>query len=123
MDIVKKRILDYTEKVERILANDDPETDWEQVISEHLNQIGFFQHERLVHLIVTVTFGLILVMMASLLLTTTEFYIFAGIFAMFVIVAVTLVFYVLHYFLLENKVQRLYEIYDQILQKKKGIIK
>jgi len=115
---LKRRILSYLEKTTRILKTDDPDTDWENVLAEHLNQISFFQHERLVHLIVTVTFGLILVMLSALLLITQEAGVFIGVLLLFLIVAITLVFYVLHYFLLENKVQMLYVLYDEILQKK-----
>lgn len=115
---MKKRILNYIDKTNHTLLENDPDTDWGNVLAEHLNQISFFQHERLVHLIVTVTFGLILVMLSALLLITQEAGVFIGVLLLLLIVAVTLVFYVLHYFLLENKVQMLYVLYDEILQKK-----
>ena len=38
------------------------DADWEQIREEHLVQVGFFQHERLIHLIVTVVFALFAVL-------------------------------------------------------------
>ena len=58
---MKKRILSYRQKVDALLAHPDtisPDR-WSDILQEHLIQIGFFQHERLVHLIVTVTFAIL----------------------------------------------------------------
>ena len=115
---MKKRLLNYLDKIKLLIKNDNPDTDWNKVLSEHLNQISFFQHERLIHLIVTVAFGLFLIIIANLLLTTSEFYIFIGILILFIIIAVTLIFYILHYFSLENNVQKLYDQYDEIIRKR-----
>ena len=56
---MKKRIIDYRERIDRLLDEAPQETDWKGVIEEHLTQIAFFQHERLVHLIVTITFAIL----------------------------------------------------------------
>lgn len=79
---------------------------------EILVQIRFFQHERLIHLIVTVAFGILT--MLSLL----------GIFIagdskipMVVLLAfflILLIPYIRHYYILENGVQKLYEYYDKM---------
>ena len=55
---MKKRITEYRKRVDRLLADEEEKTyeEWECILEEHLVQIGFFQHERLIHLIVTVTF-------------------------------------------------------------------
>ena len=55
---MEKRILNYRRYVDEILMS-DKDIDWEKLKKEHLTQIAFFQHERLVHLIVTVTFALL----------------------------------------------------------------
>ena len=49
--------------MDRLLADEEEKTyeEWECILEEHLVQIGFFQHERLIHLIVTVTFAVITV--------------------------------------------------------------
>ena len=115
---MKKRLMDYKEKTDRLLKAEAPDTDWDKALSEHLIQIGFFQHERLVHLIVTVTFGLFLIIITALLLTVHDRDTFVGILALFAIIAVTLVFYIFHYYALENGVQKLYDQYDELLRKR-----
>ena len=57
---MKKRIINYRLKIDNLLANPDKisKEEWKKILQEHLTQIAFFQHERLVHLIVTVTFAI-----------------------------------------------------------------
>lgn len=74
-------------------------------------KIAFFQHERLIHLIVTMFFALFALAFLALGMIS---YIFLFI---FFILLVFLYFYILHYFFLENHVQYLYKIYDQMLLK------
>ena len=73
-------------------------------------QIGFFQHERLIHLIVTVLFALATVITIPACLTTQELalLILEGLFI------VLLVPYIIHYFHLENGVQQLYLYYNKL---------
>ena len=75
---------------------------------EHLIKIDFFKHERLIHLLVTLFYGIY----------TFVFLYFSTIYSMFVIIffilLVILLFYVVHYFRLENGVQYLYKQYDQM---------
>lgn len=71
-------------------------------------QIQFFQHERLVHLIVTVLFALltVLTLFVSLLIKNILLLV------LFILFLVLLVPYIYHYYILENGVQKLYEYYD-----------
>ena len=61
---MKKRIINYRLKIDNLLANLDKisKEEWKTILQEHLTQIAFFQHERLVHLIVTVTFAILTMM-------------------------------------------------------------
>lgn len=79
--------------------------------SELLIQIQFFQHERLIHLIVTVLFALLTVitLLADLFLTEPLLLILSVFFI------ILLVPYIRHYYLLENGVQKLYEYYDALV--------
>lgn len=81
-------------------------------LKEHLTQISFFQHERLIHLIVTVTFAL-LEMLAILLNVISD-----SLFALLlpVMILILLVPYIRHYYILENEVQRMYVQYDRMLR-------
>jgi hypothetical protein len=75
-----------------------------------LIQIRFFQHERLIHLIVTVLFALLTVitLLANLFLTEPLLLILSLLFL------VLLIPYIKHYYLLENGVQKLYTYYDKL---------
>lgn len=114
---MEKRILAYRKYMDDLLLRED--ADWEKVREEHLVQVGFFQHERLIHLIVTAIFALFAVLsigMAFLLMALgTEG---AGSW-LFVVAAflVLLVPYVRHYYILENEVQKMYGQYDEIVLK------
>lgn len=81
-------------------------------LKEHLTQISFFQHERLIHLIVTVTFAL-LEMLAILLNVISD-----SLFALLlpVVILILLVPYIRHYYILENEVQRMYVQYDRMIR-------
>jgi len=117
---LRRRILEYLNRINRALAEGGPTTDWDTVLEEHLVQIGFFQHERLIHLIVTATFALVLMLLMNLLYTAASIDILLVV--LFIFVTIFLLLYVGHYYILETSVQKMYIQYDQILQKKTGQI-
>ena len=79
-------------------------------LEEHLVQVGFFQHERLIHLIVTVTFAL-LEMLAIVLSVISD-----SLFTLLlpIVILILLIPYIRHYYILENKVQKMYVQYDRM---------
>lgn len=108
---MEKRLKDYIRYMQT-LAQDDiasySEEKRKQVASNLLVQIGFFQHERLVHLIVTVVFAMLtmLTLLGCFLVENICMY------AMLLLFVVLLVPYIRHYYILENGVQKLYKYYD-----------
>lgn len=80
----------------------------EKDIENHLIKIEFFQHERLIHLLVTLAYGIFLFLSV---LIFTQIWIFV---IVIYIALIFLLFYVRHYFFLENNVQYLYKQYDQM---------
>ncbi len=106
---MKKRIVGYRKRIDSLLAQ-NTDCDWKQVLEEHLTQVAFFQHERLIHLIVTVTFAILAMLSACFLLLTQE--IALGLLTLMLLVL--LIPYIAHYYTLENEVQRMYEQYDKI---------
>lgn len=108
-----KRLKAYIARVDALLAANDPATDWPLVQAEHLAQISFFQHERLVHLLVTLAFALMELIAAVTTLVLPQ----ALTAALALLLLVLLVPYVVHYYHLENGTQRLYEQYDRIADK------
>ena len=79
-------------------------------LEEHLVQVGFFQHERLIHLIVTVTFAL-LELLAIVLSVISD-----SLFSLLlpVVILILLIPYIRHYYILENEVQKMYVQYDRM---------
>ncbi len=74
------------------------------------DKIGFFQHERLIHLLVTLFYVIFTFIFLGLSLISYLFLIpfFIGI--------IFLIFYIRHYFFLENTIQYIYTLYDKILK-------
>lgn len=112
---MKKRILNYLNRVSSLLDQPASDTDWDAVINEHLIQIQFFQHERLIHLIVTVLFALMTT--CCLVAMVVSFHVSLAI--LMIPLLVLLFPYINHYYLLENSVQKMYEQYDQMMAIKK----
>ena len=109
---MKERILNYRNRIDKLLKENSEDTDWNKVMDEHLTQIGFFQHERLIHLIVTVLFAILTFICVGTYIISGEIYVLA----LIGILLVLLVPYIMHYYLLENETQKMYDQYDKILR-------
>ncbi|MDD6102836.1 MAG: hypothetical protein PUB67_07005 [Clostridiales bacterium] len=107
-----KRIRKYLSDIEALLLNPPAGTDWDNEIKKHLIQIGFFMHERLIHLIVTVVFAILTVAVILYSIAAPSF----GMLALIVTFMILLVPYIQHYYLLENSVQKMYIQYDKMLE-------
>ncbi len=106
---MKRYLYDYIYDIDKKIKNKKYTND---DIKEHLIKIGFFQHERLIHLFVTLFYGLLFLIFMALGFIHFLFFFIAGIFSIF------LICYVIHYFHLENGVQYLYIQYDMMKNKK-----
>ena len=112
---MEQRILQYRKFMdEELLRLSKEQNVTEEEISrikkEHLVQISLFQHERLVHLIVTVTFALL--EMLAILLTVVSGELFPILLSGALLIL--LIPYVRHYYILENEVQKMYGQYDAL---------
>ena len=112
---MEQRILQYRKQIDEWLAKmeNDEQITQELIrdkLEEHLVQVGFFQHERLIHLIVTVTFALL--EMLAIVLSV----IFDSLFTLLlpVVILILLIPYIRHYYILENEVQKMYVQYDRM---------
>ena len=116
---MKKRIQEYVKYIDKLLEESPEGTDWDREIEKHLNQIAFFQHERLVHLIVFALVAVCTVMSILAFVIKSEIMILPLIILLFVL----LVPYCMHYYLLENSVQKMYDQYDAMINKKESYFK
>ena len=100
-----KYIVSYLNYVEENKSKAD-----DKFIADHLIKIGFFQHERMIHLIVTVTYGLLdLLSFLFGIVSKNLIPVIMGYMLMCFLIP-----YIYHYFLLENCVQKMYRQYDEM---------
>lgn len=125
---MKKRMIAYLAYIDRILSGElspsvpfdingncknasaDSSKAYAALIERHLTQIAFFQHERLIHLIVTVLFAIL----TFAVLFVDIFAFSLGMSALLLLLLVLLVPYIMHYYRLENGVQKMYRQYDEL---------
>lgn len=114
---MEKRLKAYLKQMEEmsILWEKESEEGFTLQQKEHqkedlLVQIGFFQHERLIHLIVTVTFAILTFMAVGVTLFVPE----PAMFILILFLLILLIPYIRHYYILENGVQKLYSYYDKL---------
>lgn len=86
------------------------DTSLEMEISSLFEWIGFFQHERLIHLIVTVLFALVTIVCFAVFQIAPSI----PVIVLLVLCLALLIPYIFHYYRLENGVQKLYDLYDQL---------
>lgn len=102
---MRKEISAYIDEVRRKLAEKDGITP--EFLASMLVRIKFYQHERLIHLIVTMTFAVMTVMSVILVVTSASA---VTMILMLLFLGLTTP-YVAHYYFLENSVQLLYRLY------------
>lgn len=114
---MRKKILNYRKTIDVLLAAPSEGIDYAEEERKHLIQIEFFMHERLVHEIIMVLFAIstILVFLATVL--TGELICMVLLVALLIL----LVPYVMHYYVLENSVQYMYEQYDEMERRRTGV--
>lgn len=108
---MKERILKYVQETDKLIKSNTKIS--KERLDYHLIQIQEFQHERLIHLIVTVFTGIvtILFLLFGLLIENI------GLIIAFIAILCLFIPYILHYYLLENNVQKMYYQYDELLKK------
>ena len=103
---MKTYLYDYIREIDELLKSNKKIS--KDIIDNHLIKISFFQHERLIHLLVTLFYAFIFIVFMSLGFVHYLFFLIA------LILMIFLICYILHYFSLENGVQYLYKQYDKL---------
>ena len=111
---MEKRLLDYMAYLKDISEKAESGAFSSEELAvlrqQALVQIGFFQHERLIHLIVTMTFAVVTIMTLLGICVTG----YMPLVALMVLLLVLLIPYIRHYYILENGTQTLYRYYDSL---------
>ncbi|MDE5583508.1 MAG: hypothetical protein K2J08_07370 [Ruminococcus sp.] len=102
----------YMNNIESRINECKDNSELSEILAEHMDKIAFMQHERIVHFLVTMLFALVLaIFIVGMLLTDNPMLII-----LVTIIIILLAFYIKHYYFLENTVQKMYRIYDRILE-------
>lgn len=110
---MKKRLINYLKQTDNLIQTHASIT--EDMLSYHRLQISLFQHERLIHLLVTIFVGLLAILFLLFALMLENISLLLA----FLCLLLLFIPYILHYYRLENGVQKLYQQYDQLQNKKK----
>ena len=105
---MEKRILNYIKYMREFVSKEHTKSEYEKAYADLMIQISFFQHERLIHLIVTITFALLTIIS----LVACLFVMNVALIILTILFLALLIPYVRHYYILENSVQELYKRYD-----------
>ena len=84
-----------------------------EMLSEFETKISYYQHERLIHLMVTLAFASWLLFEIFCLFILPSEFLIAGVLLVLIFFGLT-IGYVMHYYFLENSVQKMYHMRDEI---------
>ena len=106
---MQEKLKTYIDKINKELKEDKLKNK-EEILEEHLTQIKFYQHERFVHLLVTVFTGIIAVLffLFGILLENIL------ILLLFILTVCLFIPYIFHYYHLENGIQKMYDQYWEL---------
>jgi hypothetical protein len=100
----------YDIQIKKILSENNKDTNWKKVLSEHKDITAKIQHERLIHLLVTIFVGMVMSFsFFAVYITKDPLLIF-----IFVILLALFIGYLFHYRFLENTTQGWYELEEEI---------
>jgi len=109
-----KQIVEHRDYIKTKLVGNLTKEERKQLLKYHVRRVRDFQHERLIHLLVTFFFAFLLlgsfVAWAALPFST----LFWPLTALVTILFVLEVAYIRHYYQLENGVQSLYELTEEL---------
>ena len=103
---MKKQIKEYINEVEEKIYKNEITQEYKK---DMLNYISFYQHERLIHLIVTLFVGICAIIFFLAMLYFEKL----SITIIFIILIILFIPYIFHYYFLENNIQKLYTLYKK----------
>lgn len=105
-----KQIRAYLELLEQFFSVEHDNAELMKMRGELLQRIAFYSHERLVHLIVTMSFGVFFLLALLMYFMTKN----VGLLALTALFLLLLIPYIKHYYFLENSVQKMYLYYFKV---------
>jgi hypothetical protein len=114
---VKEYVVQTMKAVSSYIENDMKtagEDKTRRVLAEFELKITYFQHERLIHLMVTLSFALFLLLSIGAIFIFPSEFIISAVLLTAIFFGLT-VGYVFHYYFLENSVQKMYHMRDEMI--------
>ena len=108
-----KQTMDAVRKYIDSEMKNSPVEKTNEVLSEFETKIAYFQHERLIHLMVTLSFAAFLLFEIFCLFVLPSSFIYAEVLLVLIFFGLT-IGYIMHYYFLENSVQQMYHMRDEI---------
>jgi len=107
---IRSYMKEHEQTIRSLLTSSENPEELKHLKQKHARVIAFMQHERLVHLIVTLAFGLftLLAVVMAFIWPNPKTIILSG------LLLILTTAYLLHYFYMENTIQRWYELMDTI---------
>lgn len=102
----------YNLEIIKILEEEKKDRDWKEILEHHRLMITRIQHERLIHLLVTIFVGLCFVL--CFLVAILSYNILLSFISLILMILFTA--YIFHYRFLENTTQKWYGFEDKIFQ-------
>ncbi|MCX6717282.1 MAG: hypothetical protein NTU76_01220 [Candidatus Taylorbacteria bacterium] len=100
----------YNVEIKNLISKKDPSTDWKKVLDNHKEMIAKIQHERLIHLLVTIFVGSVMTTSSFIVIVTKQLELL--VIALPLLILFTA--YLFHYRYLENTTQSWYVLEDEI---------
>ena len=105
-----KEISAYLAVLEQFFSVDHSDEELLKFRAELLKRIEFYQHERLIHLIVTMSFAVFFLLSLTMYFANSQI----GLMLLTALLLIMLIAYIKHYYFLENSVQKMYKFYYKI---------
>ena len=117
-----KKIIQHYRTAKKVLISKDVRSKefWRDYLNYHQQKVQNFQHERQIHLLVTLFFGFLIIFLPNVFsiidgnVASSIQFISIIIFLIFFIVEL---FYLRYYYRLENGISKLYDLNDHIFNK------
>lgn len=105
-----KEIRAYMAILEQFFSVEHTEEELLKFRAEMLKRIEFYQHERLIHLIVTMSFAVFFLLSLMMYFSLRQI----GLMLLTVLLLIMTIAYIKHYYFLENSVQKMYKFYYKV---------
>ncbi len=102
-----KQIKEYLAHIRAFMSEEHTNSEYIAERALLLKRIEFYQHERLIHLLVTLAFAIFFLLSLMMFMLVKQ----GAILVLSALFLILLIPYIKHYYFLENSVQELYTIY------------